>query len=133
MKTFTSALLGATALTIVAFANAAPAEAHTKPCCYNNGGFFQSTPSTCYHYGGRVVDQRYCYRGGYYDNDYGQSYGYGYRDDDDWRYRQSHRRHDRDDWGRGRDRDDWGRGEGGEGGEGEHRRHRDGGEGEHSW
>lgn len=33
-----------------------------KPCCYNNGRYFNSTPKTCRKYGGRVVRQEYCYR-----------------------------------------------------------------------
>jgi len=53
-------LLGASCL--VAFASAVPASADTKPCCFNNGQYFNSTPSTCNRYGGRVVPQEYCDR-----------------------------------------------------------------------
>lgn len=53
-------LIGASCL--VAFAGAAPASADTKPCCFNDGQFFNSTPSTCNRYGGRVVRQEYCDR-----------------------------------------------------------------------
>jgi len=81
-------LLGASCL--VAFATATPAEARPKPCCYNNGQFFESTPSTCYRYGGRVVNSDRCYRGyydrGYYDRGYYDDGYYGrsrYRDDGD--------------------------------------------------
>jgi hypothetical protein len=34
----------------------------SKPCCYNNGEFFNSTPKTCRKYGGRVVAYDYCER-----------------------------------------------------------------------
>lgn len=62
-------LLGASVLG--AFATT-PASAAEKPCCYNNGEYFESTPSTCARYGGRTVSQRYC--GGYrYDNRYDRS------------------------------------------------------------
>jgi hypothetical protein len=53
-------LLGASC--IVAFASAAPASADTKPCCFNDGQYFNSTPTTCNRYGGRVVPQEYCDR-----------------------------------------------------------------------
>jgi hypothetical protein len=56
-----SSILGASCL--VAFATAAPAQAAQKPCCYTNGEYFNSTPSTCTNYGGRVVQQRYCRSG----------------------------------------------------------------------
>ena len=46
----------------------------TKPCCYNNGDYFNSTPSTCRKYGGRVVDYEYCERG-YRGSDNGRSWG----------------------------------------------------------
>jgi hypothetical protein len=65
-------LVGATFLG--ALATAVPAQA--KPCCYNNGDYFESSPSTCRKYGGRVVQQEYCV-GGYY---YGRP-GYNDRDD----------------------------------------------------
>jgi hypothetical protein len=73
-------LLGASCL--VAFASAAPAAARTKPCCYASGEYFNSTPSTCQRYGGRVVEQDYCqgnYQGNYgnYQGDYGNDYRYG--------------------------------------------------------
>lgn len=63
-------LLGASCL--MAFATAAPASA--KPCCYNNGEYFESTPSTCHRYGGRLVDYRYCSRGSYGGRYYDRSY-----------------------------------------------------------
>lgn len=66
-------LLGASCLAV--FATAAPAQAASKPCCYNNGEYFQSSPSTCRNYGGRVVEQEYCV-GGYYGDR-------GYRDRND--------------------------------------------------
>lgn len=52
-------LLGAC---VVAFASAVPASADTKPCCFNDGQYFNSTPTTCNRYGGRVVPQEYCDR-----------------------------------------------------------------------
>lgn len=54
-----------------AIVSAAPATAATKPCCRNDGQYFNSTPTTCQRYGGRVVPQEYCQRG-YpgYRNDY---------------------------------------------------------------
>lgn len=33
-----------------------------KPCCYNNGQYFNTTPSTCRKYGGQVAPQEYCLR-----------------------------------------------------------------------
>ena len=141
MKTLTSFLLGATALTMASFGLAQPAQARS------DFGVYLSP------YGLRINvdhDRDYCrdywYRRNHpyrcnrhYDNDYGQSYynysQYDYRgyDNDDRRYR--HR--DRDDWGRDQD---WGRhndhgdddrrgdrGDGerhrGDGGEGDNHRH----------
>lgn len=40
-----------------------------KPCCYNNGQFFNATPKTCRRYGGRVASQERCNR--YYDQQWG--------------------------------------------------------------
>ena len=117
-------LLGASCL--AAFATAAPASARAKPCCYNSGQYFNATPSTCYRYGGRVIQQEYCqrYSQSYYG--YDQQYYGGYYGNDD---RRRHRRHDRDNWGGegGHDRDrhdrDDNRGYGyGDGGEGDHDR-----------
>ena len=65
-------LAGATCLAALA-TTTAPAFAGSKPCCYNNGQYFNSTPSTCNRYGGQVLPQEYC-RGNYRD-DYG-NYGY---------------------------------------------------------
>lgn len=65
-------LFGAACL--LGFANVTPAEARVKPCCYNYGRYYEASPSTCYRYGGRVVPQQYCYRGGYYDNGYDDGY-----------------------------------------------------------
>ncbi len=48
--------------------------AAAKPCCYNNGDYFNSTPSTCNKYGGRVVPYEYCERG-YRGQDNGRSWG----------------------------------------------------------
>jgi hypothetical protein len=60
-------LLGATA--IAAFATATPAQA--KPCCYNDGDYYNASNKTCERYGGRVVSQRFCDgRGSYYRNNY---------------------------------------------------------------
>ncbi|MFM9864425.1 MAG: hypothetical protein ACKVRO_12535 [Micropepsaceae bacterium] len=56
-------LAGATCL--FALAPVAPAQAASKPCCYNSGDYFESSPSTCRKYGGRVVQQGFC-RSGYY-------------------------------------------------------------------
>jgi len=70
-------LIGATCLG--ALATAAPAQADSKPCCYNNGDYFESSPSTCRKYGGRVVPYEYCARGSYGQPGY---YDRGYRDDD---------------------------------------------------
>jgi hypothetical protein len=68
-------LLGATCL--VAFAGTTPAEARPKPCCYNNGDYFESSPSTCRRYGGVTVEQEYCgrYDDRYYDRGYRRSSG----------------------------------------------------------
>jgi hypothetical protein len=73
-------LAGASCLAV--FATAAPAEAREKPCCYNNGAYFESSPSTCRKYGGRTVPQDYC-RGGYYGDrgDYRGDYGPAYDND----------------------------------------------------
>ena len=67
-----------------ALALTAPAYARAKPCCYNNGDFFNTSTSTCRNYGGRVVEQQYCtggddYYGGddRYQGDYGPAYGNG--------------------------------------------------------
>lgn len=50
----------------------------SKPCCYNNGEYFQSTPSTCRKYGGQVAPFEYCQRSYYQPwNNGGNSYGYG--------------------------------------------------------
>ena len=65
-------LFGAACL--LGFANVTPAEARVKPCCYNYGRYYEASPSTCYRYGGRVVPQNYCYRGGYYDSRYNDDY-----------------------------------------------------------
>jgi hypothetical protein len=49
-----------------------------KPCCYNDGDVFQTSPSTCRKYGGRVVSFDYCqraYQRGPWQN------GYGYNND----------------------------------------------------
>jgi hypothetical protein len=46
----------------------------SKPCCYNNGDYFNSTPKTCNKYGGRVVPYEYCERG-YRGQDNGRSWG----------------------------------------------------------
>lgn len=106
-------IIGASCL--VVFANTAPALADVKPCCRNDGQYFNSSPSTCRKHGGRVVDQRYCQRGyygpsqrgsgvnfsitlgnvvfgysdGYYDQD---RRWHGWRNDDErnW-YQQNHR------------------------------------------
>lgn len=45
-----------------------------KPCCFNNGEYFTSSPSTCRRYGGRVVRYEYCERSYYGQGGYG---GYG--------------------------------------------------------
>lgn len=62
-----------------AIAGAAPASAAAKPCCHNDGEYFNSTPSTCQRYGGRVVPQEYCQRD--YQGDYQFDYQRGYRND----------------------------------------------------
>ena len=62
-------LLGASC--VAAFALGAPAQADAKPCCYYGRGNYQNaSSSTCYRYGGRIVEQRYCYAG-YYGPDRG--------------------------------------------------------------
>lgn len=33
-----------------------------KPCCYNNGQYFHTSPSTCRRYGGQTVPYEYCTR-----------------------------------------------------------------------
>ena len=134
-------LLGASCLT--AFATATPASAGAKPCCYNNGQYYNATPSTCYRYGGRVIQQEYCQRyygnNGYgyqgnYGNGYQGNYGYfegnygGYYDNND---RRRHRRHHRNDWGGEGDRGDGHRDRDYDHDGGDH--HGDGGEGDHRW
>jgi hypothetical protein len=73
---------------LLAFATAPPAFADTKPCCYNSGQYFQSSPSTCQKNGGRTVAQDYCQRYGG-QNGYGQDGYYGqegyYGQDDHYR------------------------------------------------
>lgn len=56
--TIASALLAF--MTLIAGSSVASAD--SKPCCYNNGEYFQSTPSTCNRYGGRTVPYEYCER-----------------------------------------------------------------------
>jgi hypothetical protein len=68
-------LIGATCLG--ALATTAPAQADSKPCCYNNGDYFESSPSTCRKYGGRVVPVEYCGRGYYGDRGYDRGYDDG--------------------------------------------------------
>jgi hypothetical protein len=57
-----------------------------KPCCYNNGRFANSTPKTCYRYGGRIVAYEYCERQSYgwnngpYQGQWSNNYG-GYSAD----------------------------------------------------
>lgn len=67
-------LLGASCLAV--FATAAPAQADTKPCCYNNGDYYNASPSTCRNYGGRVVEQGYC-QADYYGRGYDRRSDYG--------------------------------------------------------
>src|SRR5882672_12960003 len=100
MKTFASALLGATALAVVALGTAAPAQARSDVGVYvGPGGFGVSVEryrSYCRDPWYRHRYWRYCHR--YYDND---DYGYGngyypyynnnyYYDNDDWRRRHRH-------------------------------------------
>jgi hypothetical protein len=73
MNTMAKLLSLAGASCALAIAVPAPATAAPKPCCYNNGQYFESSPSTCRRYGGYVVEYQYCGYGGYY--------GPGYRDD----------------------------------------------------
>jgi hypothetical protein len=47
----------------------------TKPCCFNDGEYFRSSPSTCRKYGGRVVQYEYCERQYYNPNQNGYNYG----------------------------------------------------------
>lgn len=50
----------------------------SKPCCYNSGEYFQSTPTTCQRYGGRVVPFEYCQRAYNQPWNYnGNNYSYG--------------------------------------------------------
>ncbi len=75
-------LLGASC--VGALALTAPAQAASKPCCYNNGDYYNSSSKICRKYGGRTVEQQYC-QGDYYGgrnnyqgyNDYGPTYGNG--------------------------------------------------------
>jgi hypothetical protein len=79
MNTTAKLLTLAGAAGAIAFAMpAAPALADSKPCCYNNGEYFESSPSTCRRYGGYTVDYSYCSR--YYDGGYGSYYDRGYYD-----------------------------------------------------
>lgn len=48
--------------------------AASKPCCYNDGDYFYSSPSTCRKYGGRVVHYDYCQRQYYAPGNSGPSY-----------------------------------------------------------
>src|SRR5262249_24537552 len=62
-----AATAGDTAATTAVYVPSASARAvfqqvSSKPCCYNRGEYFQSTPSTCQRYGGRTVPFEYCER-----------------------------------------------------------------------
>jgi hypothetical protein len=81
MNITTKLLTLAGASAAIAFAApVTPAFAGSKPCCYNNGQYFQSSPSTCHRYGGQTVEQEYCtgygpgYNNGYYNNGYNNGY-----------------------------------------------------------
>ena len=53
-------------------------QVNSKPCCYNSGEYFQTTPSTCRKYGGQVAPFEYCQRSYYQPwNNGGQNYSYG--------------------------------------------------------
>jgi hypothetical protein len=102
----------AAAACIFAFATAAPAQA--KPCCFNDGRYYEASSRTCYRYGGEVVPRRYCYRYGrdHYNDDgyYGRRGGgsFAIRIGDVWvgysdGYYDRHRRWHR--WRSHRDRD----------------------------
>jgi len=87
MTSFTKLISMVGATIVVALASTtAPAFADSKPCCYNNGQYFTSTPSTCTRYGGQVLPLEYCrgnYQGNYggYPNNYGgYPNGYGYEE-----------------------------------------------------
>ena len=122
MKTFTSALLGTTALAIMAFAAATPAQARSEFDVY------ASPYSINVSYRDYCRDWRYRHRYWYYcrqfygDGDYDDNYrnNYYYFDNDDRRRRHHH--HDRDDWGGEGERHDrdWD----------DRRHHHDGGEGD---
>lgn len=72
LKVFTAGLWSA-AVVAGTMALASPSLADTKPCCRNNGQFFNSSPSTCRNYGGRVVDQQYCQADSYQYSRRGQT------------------------------------------------------------
>ena len=95
MKSLTSALFGATALTMAAFAVAEPAQARTEFGVYAGGLHVDVNYRGCRDYWYRRNHPYYCNRD---DRDYYSypSYNFRYYDNDDWRHRRHH--HDRDDW-----------------------------------
>jgi hypothetical protein len=101
MKTLTSALLGTTALAIMALGAATPAQARSDVGVYvNSYGFGVSYRDYCRDRWYRQRYWNYC-RQFYGDDDDAYSrypnYNNYYYDNDDWRRRRHH--HDRDDWG----------------------------------
>jgi len=128
MKTLTSALLGSTALAMLALGAATPAQARSDVGVYANSyGLSISYRDYCRDRWYRQRYWNYCsrfYGGGEGDEDNAYDrypyYNYNYGDNDDWRRRHRHHR-DRDDWGGERERHD---------GDDHHRRHHDGGEGD---
>ena len=118
---------------LVSFANIAPVQAAAKPCCTNNGDYFNSTSKTCRRNGGTIVNQRYCqgrwqgqrhhdnssfsitlgnvvigYSDGYYDNN---RQWHGWRNDNERNWYQQNRRdsyyHQRRASDRNQNRRDW--------------------------
>ena len=115
MKSLTSALLGATALTMAAFGAVEPAQARAEFGVYAGGLRVDVNYRGCGDYWYRRNHPYYCnrYDGSYYSY---PNYNFRFYDNDDWRYRRHHRDRDWDD-----------RRDGGEGGH-RHHHHHDGGE-----
>jgi hypothetical protein len=126
MRALTSALLGTTALAIMALGAATPAQARSEFGVYVSPySYGVSYRDYCRQPWYRPRYWYYCrqfYGDGDYDNDDNYRYNYNYYDNDDWRRRHHRHHHDRDDWGGEGERHDrdW---------DDRRRHHHDGGEG----
>src|SRR5260221_400309 len=100
MKTLTSAMLGTTALALIALGAATPAQARSDVGVYVGpfgvGVGVDAYRDNCRDRWYRHNNWNYCHR--YYDYDDYYTYpSFYYRDNDDWR--RHHRDRDRDNWG----------------------------------